>query len=97
MCLNQMLHSYMYNNYFPFAITDIDECAEELVEGADPVCFPEGIAICANTIPGFTCGCEPGYVVDSSLVTCIGEHGILQHCCAIIFQIEMLLTDSIYL
>ena len=49
-------------------IVDIDECAGNMT-----VCFPEDNAICTNDIPGFTCGCVHGYIVDSTGLACAGQ------------------------
>ena len=54
----------MYNNYY-FCNVDVDECDED-TDGCSQTC--------TNTVGGFTCGCNDGYVLNVDGTTCDGMY-----------------------
>ena len=58
-----------------FSFVDVDECAIGNIActcGALDV-FGCGIT-CLDTPGSYACGCSTGFVLETDLVTCIGEH-----------------------
>ena len=47
-----------------FLVTDVNECFENISGCAHT---------CRNTIGGFNCSCNPGYVLGKDLRSCIGK------------------------
>ena len=54
----------MYYNYY-FYNVDVDECDED-TDGCSQTC--------TNTVGGFTCGCNDGYVLNVDGTTCDGMY-----------------------
>ena len=56
---------YMYMFTYAFFSSDTDECSYDNGGCSE---------ICTNTVGSFTCGCEPGFELNSGGTGCIGEY-----------------------
>ena len=60
-----MINCNFSDNNFLLLFSDIDECAEETSNCSQ---------VCINTVPGYYCSCDSGYLLNGDRATCDGEY-----------------------